>query len=142
MSAPDRDTRGGPRHPERRTPYFQAAAANALPLTAAEDKQYAFLAHCGGVLGFLPSLVIHLIFKDRGPFTAQESKEALNFTLPPSILAIVANALAWIFPASGGIFALIAVLIWVYVTISSVIAAIQVNRGNPYRYPLNLRRIR
>ena len=23
------------------------------------------------------------MFKDRGPFTAQESKEALNFTLPP-----------------------------------------------------------
>ena len=57
---------------------------------ASQDRQFATLAHFGGILGFVPSLVIYLIFKDRGPFTAQESKEALNFTLPPTLLAFVA----------------------------------------------------
>ena len=45
----------------------------------------------------MPSLLIYLVFRDRGPFTAQESKEALNFTLPPTIVAVLANILAWWF---------------------------------------------
>lgn len=126
---------------ERDAQQFAAAPANALPLTAAEDRQFAFLAHCGGILGFLPSLIIYLIFKNRGPFTSQEAKEALNFTLPPTVLAVVANILALTIPAVGGIFALVAVLVWVFLVVSSLIAAIVVNRGNPYRYPLNLRLI-
>ena len=65
-------------------PPYHGVPANALPLTASEDRQWATLAHFGGILGCVPSLLIYLIFKDRGPFTAQESKEALNFTLPPT----------------------------------------------------------
>ncbi|NYE94374.1 hypothetical protein FHU41_000595 [Psychromicrobium silvestre] len=139
MSFPGEDRS---RHPERHTQQFQAASAQAQPLTAAEDKQFAFLAHCGGILGCIPALLIYLIFKDRGPFTAQESKEALNFTLPPTILALVANVLALVVPGFGSIFAILAVVIWVFLTVYSVIAAVQVNKGNPFRYPLNLRLIR
>ena len=68
-------------------PQYHGVPANALPLTANEDRQWATLAHFGGILGCVPSLLIYLIFKERGPFTAQESKEALNFTLPPTIAA-------------------------------------------------------
>ncbi|AUZ88941.1 DUF4870 domain-containing protein [Arthrobacter sp. TmT3-37] len=120
---------------------FEGTPANALPLTASEDRQFATLAHFGGILGFIPSLLIFLIFKDRGPFTAQESKEALNFTLPPTILALVAWLLSLV-PVIGGIFAVVNALIWVTITIFSVNAGIQVNRGRPYRYPLNLRLVR
>lgn len=126
---------------QRNAQQFEAAPSNALPLTAAEDKQFAFLAHCGGVLAFVPSLIIYLIFKDRGPFTAQESKEALNFTLPPSVIALIANILALIVPVVGWVFALLAVLIWGFLAVYSVIAAVAVSRGEPYRYPLNLRLI-
>jgi uncharacterized Tic20 family protein len=122
-------------------PAFEGTPANALPLTASEDRQFATLAHFGGILGFIPSLLIFLIFKDRGPFTAQESKEALNFTLPPTILALVAWLLSLV-PEIGGIFAVLNALIWVTITILSVNAGIQVNRGRPYRYALNLRLIR
>lgn len=141
MTYPGKDDQGVPRHQERRTQQFQAVSADALPLTASEDRQFAFLAHCGGILGFIPSLVIYLIFRDRGPFTAQESKEALNFTLPPTIIAVLANILALLIPVAGSIFAILAVLIWVFLTVFSVIAAIHVNRGDPYRYPVNLRLI-
>ena len=55
-------------------PPYHGVPANALPLTATEDRQWATLAHFGGILGCVPSLLIYLIFKDRGPFTAQESK--------------------------------------------------------------------
>ncbi|WP_294570741.1 DUF4870 domain-containing protein [uncultured Arthrobacter sp.] len=120
---------------------FEGAPATALPLTASQDRQFATLAHFGGILGFVPSLVIYLIFKDRGPFTAQESKEALNFTLPPTILAFVAWMLS-LLPVLGGVFAVVNALIWVGIAVCSVAAGIQVNRGRPYRYALNLRPLR
>ncbi|TKV26873.1 DUF4870 domain-containing protein [Arthrobacter sp. NamB2] len=122
-------------------PAFEGTPANALPLTASEDRQFATLAHFGGILGFIPSLLIFLIFKDRGPFTAQESKEALNFTLPPTLLALVAWLLSLV-PEIGGFFAVVNALIWVTITIFSVNAGIQVNRGKPYRYAFNLRFLR
>ena len=131
-----------PRHPDDRgRPAYQGAPANALPLTASEDRQWATLAHFGGILGFVPSLIIYLVFRDRGPFTAQESKEALNFTLPPTILALLAWLLAFL-PEVGGLFAVLNALIWIFVAVSSVQAGIEVNRGRPHRYRLNLRRIR
>ncbi|WP_371130842.1 DUF4870 domain-containing protein [Arthrobacter sp. SDTb3-6] len=115
------------------------------PLTPAEDKQWAFLAHCGGVLGCIPSALIYKFMAGRGPFTAQESLEALNFTLPPTILALALNIIALVVgifsPSVGTVFSMLALIVWVFLTVWSVIAAIQVSRGNPYRYPWNLRRI-
>lgn len=86
----------------------------------------------------MPSLVIFLIFRDRGPFTEQEAKEAFNFTFPPSIAAGVCLLLSLI-PGIGGIFAVLNALIWVTLAGFAVAAGIQVNRGRPYRYPYNLR---
>ncbi|WP_416377529.1 DUF4870 domain-containing protein [Arthrobacter sp. JZ12] len=117
---------------------FEGASPSALPLTPSEDRQWATLAHFLGILGFVPSLVIFLIFRDRGPFTEQESREAFNFTFPPSIAAGLALLLSLI-PGIGGIFAVINALIWVTLAAFSVAAGIQVNRGRPYRYPFNLR---
>ncbi len=115
------------------------------PFTPAEDKQWAFLSHCGGILGCIPSALIYKFAADRGPFTAQESREALNFTLPPTILALLLNIVALVVrlfdPAAGTVFSMLALLVWVFLTVWSVIAAIQVSRGNPYRYAWNLRRI-
>lgn len=117
---------------------FQGASASAPPLSPSEDRQWATLSHFLGILGFVPSLVIYLIFRDRGPFTEQEAKEAFNFTFPPSILAGIALLLSLI-PGIGGIFAVINALIWVTLAAFSVTAGIQVNHGRPYRYPYNLR---
>ncbi len=129
----------------RETAQYYAVPASAPALTPAEDRQWAFMAHCGGILGFIPSLIIYLVFRDRGPFTAQESKEALNFTVPPTIVAAVANIIAVVLsgvsPPAGTVFAFLAVGIWIFLAIYSVIAAVQVNRGQPYRYTLSLRLI-
>ncbi|MEE2523339.1 DUF4870 domain-containing protein [Pseudarthrobacter sp. J75] len=122
-------------------PEYHGVPANALPLTANEDRQWATLAHFGGILGCIPSLLIYLIFKDRGPFTAQESKEALNFTLPPTAVAVLANLLLFI-PGIGNFFAVIATLIWITLACFSVSAGIHVNRGQPHRYQYNLRLIK
>lgn len=120
--------------------------ASQPPLTPSEDKQWAFIAHCGGILGCIPSLVIYKVMGPRGRFTAQESLEALNFTLPPTVVAVALNILAAIFafiaPAVGTMFSLLALLLWAFLTVFSVIAAVRVNRGQPYRYALNLRLIK
>lgn len=108
------------------------------PLTPAEDRQWATISHFGAILGALPSLVIYLIFRDRGPFTAQESKEALNFTLPLTVLFILTNVLA-VLPLFGWVFGLIAVVVWIFMTVSGVIAGIECNKGRPYLYKYNLR---
>ncbi|MDJ0315884.1 DUF4870 domain-containing protein [Arthrobacter antibioticus] len=124
-------------------PDNQTDAVRERPLTPSEDRQWAFLAHCGGILGCIPSFLIYKVFGPRGRFTAQESFEALNFTLPPTIAAVFLNILALVFsmfnPSVGTIFALLALLVWAALTVFSVIAAIHVNKGQPYRYSMNLR---
>ncbi len=138
MSNPASQDRPGEDGKSRAKPQYQGSPATALPLTASEDRQWATLAHFGGILFFIPSLIIYLVFRERGPFTAQESKEALNFTLPPSAVALVAFLLS-LLPGIGGVFAVVNALVWVGVTVYSVKAGIQVNRGRPYRYDYNLR---
>ncbi len=117
---------------------FEGSNVSALPLSPSEDRQWAMLAHFGAILGCIPSAIIFAVYRDRGPFTAQESKEAFNFTFPLTIVAIALNLLN-LLPGIGWIFAVVAVCLWVFMTLAGAYAAIQANKGRPYRYPLNLR---
>ena len=124
-------------------PANQASGSVQPPLTPSEDKQWAFLAHCGGILGCIPAFLIRRYVAPRGRFTAQESLEALNFTLPPTVVAAAFNIFALIFvffdPDVASVFLLLAMLVWLFLTVFSVIAAVRVSKGQPYRYALNLR---
>ncbi|WP_233555912.1 DUF4870 domain-containing protein [Galactobacter caseinivorans] len=117
---------------------LSGSAPQALPLTPGEDRRWATMAHFVSLAGFLPSLIIHLVYRDRGPFTAQESREAFNFTLPLSVLIVVSFVLGFI-PMIGWAFSLLAVLLWLLMTILGMIAGVQVNKGRPYLYKFNLR---
>lgn len=123
---------------QRRPASLSGSAQQALPLTPGEDRRWATISHFFSLAGFIPSLIIHLVYRDRGPFTAQESREAFNFTLPLTIVIIVFFGLAFI-PGIGWIFSLLAVLLWLFMTVSGVIGGVQVNKGRPYLYRLNLR---
>ncbi|MCU1633050.1 MAG: hypothetical protein JWM61_1702 [Micrococcaceae bacterium] len=106
-----------------------------------EDKQWATFAHLGGLIGFVPSLVIYLVFKDRGQFARQESAEALNFQL--TLLA--ANIVCWVFtliPVIGILFGLALFGLWAAAIIVSILAGIAANRANPYRYPFAVRLVK
>ena len=125
--------------------------APAAPLTPAEDKQWASFAHFGGLLGILPSLIIFLVFKDRGTLTRQESKEALNwqitFTIAFIALQIVVGILTAILFAAGA-YAVIGLVGWLpflaYVVnaIFSIQGGIKVNGGGAYRYPFAIRLVK
>jgi len=127
------------------------APQSAAPLTAAEDKQWASFAHFGGFLWILPSLIIYLVFKDRGALTRQESKEALNWQITFVIgyfalvilIAIISAALIFT-PAAGviSILGFLPFLAYVYNVIVSIMGGIKVNNGGSYRYPFAIRLIK
>lgn len=107
-------------------------------LTRDQDTRWATLSHFGAIAGCLPSFVIYMVYRDRGPFTAQESKEALNFTLPLTGVMLLLYALAFV-PGIAVFAGLAAVFVWAFMAISGLIGGIECNKDRPYRYPFNLR---
>lgn len=108
-------------------------------LSEAEDRNYAGLAQILGILGFLPSLIIWLVFKDRGALTNKLAKEALNF----QITMLGAEIILWIL--SGITMGWLFFLVWVpsvVALIFSIIAFTKVQAGEDYKYPLTIRLIK
>ncbi len=109
----------------------------AAPLTPTEDNQWASFAHLGGILGFLPSLIIWLVFKDRGSFTNVESKEALNFQITAAIAEIVGVILLAVV-----IGAVVLPAVYIVRLIFSIMGFLKAKDGTSYRYPFALRLIK
>ena len=115
------------------------------PLSVEQDRQWASLAHLGGILSFPPALIIWLVFKDRGAFTNEEAKEALNFQITLLIGYVVINVLSTLlslisFGLLSGLFSLVWVL-WLVGSVFSVLGFLSAKDGRPYRYPFALRLI-
>ena len=106
-------------------------------LSKADDRSYAGLAQILGILGILPSLIIWLVFKDRGPKTNEMGKEALNFQITMIILEIVGYVLTAVF-----IGVILIGAAWALRIIFSIIAFTKVQAGEDYRYPLTIRIIK
>lgn len=146
-----------PAQPAAPQPQY-AAPQPAAPLTEAEDKQWASFAHFGGVLGFLPALIIWLVFKERGVKTNVEGKEALNwqitFTIGMvalwiliAILGAVFTAIAFASGAYGlayitSVLSFLPLILWVINVILSILGGVKVNGGGSYRYPFAIRLIK
>lgn len=107
------------------------------PLTPRDDTQWGSLAHVGGILGILPSLIIWLVFKERGTFTRIEGKEALNFQITAGIAALIGFALM---PVLIGFVIVPAVL--AASAVFSLFGYLQARDGIGYRYPFALRLIK
>jgi len=114
-----------------------AVPSGSVPLTQAEDRQWASFAHLGGILSFLPALIIWLIFKDRGAFTNQQAKEALNFQLT-IVIAYIVGGILTIFLVG----AFITMAAWALSLIFSIIAFTKAKEGVAYRYPVSIRMIK
>ena len=124
-----------------------AAPAAAAPLTPAEDNQWGSFAHLGGIIGFLPSLIIWLVFKDRGAFTNVEAKEALNFQITVAIAQVAVFIINAILTAvTLGIWGLVGwilpLAVWVISLIWSIMGFSKAKDGNHYRYPFAIRLIK
>jgi uncharacterized protein len=144
------------------TPAPAPAPVPAGPLTEAEDKQWAGLSHLLGILGILPSLIIFLVFKDRGARTRVESKEALNWQITVlaayiilwivvGILSAILTGVAFASNSYGaasamlsiaGLLYLIPGIVWVINIIFSIVGFTKVNAGGSYRYPFAIRLVK
>ncbi len=113
------------------------AAAAAAPLDQTADRQWASFAHLGGIIGFVPSLIIWLVFKDRGAFTNTEGKEALNFQITVLIAYVVGSILSVI-----GVGLLISLAAWVLAIVFSIMGFLKAKDGVGYRYPFAIRLIK
>ena len=120
--------------------------APAAPLSQEQDVQWGSFAHLGGILGILPSLIIWLVFKDRGSFTNTEAKEALNFqiTLLFATIAIwiVVTVLTVVTFGFGAVLSFLTCVPWVLGVVFSIIAFLQAKEGRHYRYPFAVRLIK
>ncbi len=105
------------------------------PMSQSDERLWAMLAHLGVILfGFLPPLIIWLVFRERSAFVNDQAKEALNFSILITIAYVVGSILAVI---------LIGFLIWAAAGIAALVfcimAGIAANKGEMYRYPFNWR---
>lgn len=103
-------------------------------------------AHIGGIVGFLPSLIIWLLLKDRGPRTNVEAKEALNWQISFTIVYVALLFVTSILDAFVFVLAVFLWMLplawWVLNVVWSIMGGMKVNGGGSYRYPINFRFIK
>src|SRR5450759_1191476 len=59
--------------------YGQPAQA---PVSPSDARMWSTLTHIGGIFfGFIPSLIVYLVYKDRDPFLRRHAVQALNFQI-------------------------------------------------------------
>ena len=111
-----------------------------------DDRTIAVLTHLSGLigalvsvgwLGFVGPLVVWLVYKDRNPFLRATSAGSFNFNLSMWLL----NVAAWVCLFTV-ILIPVAVVLWilaaVLLVVCHVLAVLKANKGEVYRYPLQL----
>ena len=100
--------------------------AHAIPLVA--------MVVSAGLLGFVASLVLYLIYKDRGPFARENAANSLNIQITTGIVLLVSIPLMLVLIG----FLTFGIAIVVAFTLH-LIGALKANRGEWWRPPLTLR---
>ena len=84
-----------------------------------------------GTLGFVGSLVIYLMYKDRGPFVRQHAANSLNVQIITAILLVVSSVLMLV------LIGFIAYpLVIVVATVIHIMGAVKANNGEWWQPPM------
>ena len=102
-----------------------------------ESKNFALMAHLGGVFTFFVAPLIIYLVKTEDKFVQEQAKEALNFQLMISIAMLACNILFFLI-----IPLLLIPVILIVSLIFGIIASVSVSDGKGYKYPFNLRLIK
>jgi uncharacterized Tic20 family protein len=114
-----------------------ATAPVPMAATGTDPKTLAMLAQLLGIFtGFLGPLIIYLVSGDKDRFVKHHSAEALNFHLTVLIAYLVSFVLMLVL-----IGFLLFFVVWVLALVFSIQATIAANRGEWYRYPINIRMV-
>ena len=118
------------------------------PMTSSkEERTWALASHLSAFAGhFFPlgnvlgPLVVWLIKKDEMPLVKDQAKEALNFQIAISLALLACAVMA--FTVILAIVAIpLAIVIYLYAIVYTVIGAVKANEGVAFRYPVTLRLI-
>ena len=126
--------------PQYQPPTPPSYGAPAAPMTPDQERNWATLSHVvpliamvvsAGTLGFVGSLIIYLMYKDRGPFVRQHSANSLNIQIITGIVLIISIPLMFVlvgFLTYG--------LALVFAFIVHILAAVKANDGQWYTPPM------
>lgn len=127
-------------NPPRQFPPQSGVWDTQTALTPSEERNLGLLAHVvpaillplsAGLLGFVGSLVIYLMYKDRGPFVRQHAVNSLNVQIITAILLLLSTAL--MFVLVGFLFYPLVIIVSVVI---HVIGAVKANNGEWWTPPL------
>jgi uncharacterized Tic20 family protein len=129
---------GGPENPDSGPTQQPAEPAGGGPESNKDARTMAMLCHLLAIFtSFLGPLIIWLVKKDEYSYVDEQGKEALNFQITVVLASFVAGLLTFV---CIGVVLLPA--IWIVDIVFCIIAAVAVNKGEHYRYPLSLRLIK
>lgn len=110
------------------------------PLSPTEERNLGTIAHVvpaillplsAGTLGFVGSLVIYLMYKDRGPFVRQHAANSLNVQIITGVILLICTPLVWI--VIGIVPYAIAIVV---ATVIHILGAVKANNGEWWTPPL------
>ena len=110
------------------------------PMSPDQERLWGMLAHqlsfvaAYHALGFVAPLVVLLVFGPRSAYVRAHAVESLNFNLSWLLYAIVGGILLII-----GIGVLILIVLGIAYVVLVIIASVQANNGQFFRYPLTIR---
>jgi uncharacterized protein len=106
------------------------------PMSPYDERLWATLTHLSGLFfSLFAPLVVWLVVKDRGAFVEDQTKEALNFQITVAIFGAAITLITVVTLGIGAILYLLAIPAVVFM----ILAAVAANRGEWYRYPVNIR---
>ncbi|MEN9751279.1 MAG: hypothetical protein RLZZ600_326 [Actinomycetota bacterium] len=100
-------------------------------LSQKDERTFTGIGNILGILGFIPSLVVFLVYQERSEFLNRNMKSALNF----QITMVIADIVGTIFSIVG-IGGLIILAAWVLRLVFSILAFVKTNEGEDYVYPM------
>lgn len=113
------------------------APAPAGTTGGSDPKTMAMLAHVLGIFtGFIGPLIIY-VTQDKDPFVKDQSAEALNFQITVTIGYVVSFVLMIVLIGFLTFF-----VVWIGSLVLAIMGAMAANRGEWYRYPVNIRFIK
>ena len=125
-------------------PIDYATAAPMVPVTDPNARTWGMVGHLSalsvlftGVGNVVGPLIVWLVKKDEIPFAGDQAKEALNFQITWTIVALL---LSWTICIGIGIVILPA--IYLFTIVMAIVGGVKANNGEWYRYPATLRLIK
>lgn len=116
------------------------AVAGPAPISPTEERTWGTLSHAipaaamvltAGTLGFVASLVIYLVYRERGPFVRAHSANSVNIQITAGIVMLISLPLMLVLVGF-----LTFAAAWVFALVLHVIGAIKANNGEWWTPPL------